>query len=170
MEYLDDNSGALIVIFTFILVIITLWYAYTTSQLLKFNSKPKIIVHLLGNKTEGHSAENDSFGAIKLTTTLCIQNVGGGVARNIKFEGDLSFCPYGGEPLEKIEFFKKGITLLAPAHKIKHKRDNPAIVTFDVAQTRVDINVTYEDLQGKEYAHCYTLDFSQSYSIEDDPL
>ena len=170
MEYLNNNSGALIVIFTFVLVIITLWYAYTTSQLLKFNSKPKIIVYLLGSKTEGHSAKNDSFGVVKLTTILCIQNVGGGIARNIKFGGNLSFAPYGGEPLEKIEFFKKGITLLAPAHKIKHKRENPAIVTFDVTQTRVNIDVTYEDLQGKEYSHCYPLDFSQSYSLEDDPL
>ena len=96
MEYLNSNSGALIVIFTFVLVCITLWYAYTTSQLLKVNSKPEVVVYLLSNRVEGRPAENQSFGAIKITTTLCVENVGRGVARNIKFGGNLSFAPYGG--------------------------------------------------------------------------
>ena len=170
MEHLNNNSEVFIAFFTFILVIITGWYVYITSQLLKVNSKPEVIVYLLNNKTEGRPSENHSFGAIEMITTLCVQNVGRGVARNIKFGGDLSFCPYGGEPLENIEFFKKGITLLAPAHRIKYRRNNPPIVSFDVTQTQVDIKIIYEDLQGKKYSNFYTLDFSQSAHLEDNPL
>ena len=50
MEWLDDNSGALTVISTFVLVIITGWYAYLTRKLVDTASKPEVIVYLLREK------------------------------------------------------------------------------------------------------------------------
>lgn len=50
MEWLNDNSGALTVVSTFVLVIITGWYAYLTRKLVDTSNKPEIIIYLLREK------------------------------------------------------------------------------------------------------------------------
>ncbi len=165
MEWLNDNSGALTVISTFVLVIITGWYAHLTRKLVDTASKPEIIVYLLREKViSGLVSERELDQSIFETTvaTLCVENVGTGVARTIRFGGSLAFAPYGGIPLEQIGFLKRGITLLAPGQKIEHNQVSRLTGSVDLSQTPIDIDVTYEDLQGKEYSRTFTLDFNES--------
>lgn len=165
MEWLNDNSGALTVISTFVLVIITGWYAYLTRKLVDTANKPEVIVYLLCEKViSGLVGENKLDQSIFETTvtTLSVENVGTGVARKIKFGGDLTFAPYGGTPLEQIGFLKRGISLLAPGQKIERNQVSRLTGSVDFSQVPVDIDVTYEDLQGKEYSRSFTLDFSES--------
>ena len=56
--------------------------------------------------------------------TLCVQNIGIGFARDIKFTGDLSFKPINPPierdvTLEELEPFKSGIDYLAPGQRIE---------------------------------------------------
>lgn len=165
MEWLNDNSGALTVISTFVLVIITGWYAYLTRKLVNTTSKPEVIVYLLREKViSGLVSEKELDQSLFETTvaTLCIENVGTGVARKIKFGGNLAFAPYGGVPLEQIGFLKKGIALLAPGQKIERNQVSRLTESVDLSQTPIDIDIVYEDLQGKEYSRTFTLDFSES--------
>ena len=102
ISWLNANSGAITTIATLILVSITAWYVYLTRQMLKAANTPVIRMFL---HARGHSI------------SLCVENIGTGFARDIKFTGDLSFKPFKtiGESeatLEELEPFKSGIRVL----------------------------------------------------------
>ena len=107
-EWLNTNSGALMVISAFLLAGITWWYVHLTRQLLKVTHKPEILVYLCPSETY--------FNCIN----LCVQNVGTGLARDVKFTGNLSFSPDNDLRLGEIGFIKKGIDYLGPGQKIEH--------------------------------------------------
>ena len=117
MDWLNANSGALTVIATFVLVFVTGWYVHLTRELLKASYKPEVVVYLRASPT--FILENLQVNE----TTLCVKNTGQGVARKIEFGDNLSFAPYGGEPLESIGFLKNGIDALAPDRR--EDRVNP---------------------------------------------
>ncbi len=165
MEWLNNNSGALTVISTFVLVVITGWYAYLTRKLVDTANKPEIIVYLLREKViSGLVSERGLDQSIfeTIVATLCVENVGTGVARKIKFGVPIGFTPHGGVPLNQIGFLNRGIILLAPGQKIERNQVSRLTGSVDLSQGSVDIDVTYEDLQGKEYSRTFTLDFSES--------
>ena len=152
------------------LVISTQKYTKLTKELVDNANKPQVIAYLLQNDIVIRGTVGaQSFGEMTVNTTFCIENVGTGVARNINFGKNLTFAPYGGEPLEKISFFKKGIPLLPPGKQIRHSRMNRISESVDISQIRVDIDIIYQDLQDKEYSNTFTLDFSQSDFPQDHP-
>ena len=135
ISWLNANSGAITAIATLILVGITGWYVYLTRQMLKVANTPVIRMFL------HHHRDN---------ITLCVENIGTGFARDIKFTGDLSFKPFnsireGEATLEELEPFKSGIEYLGPGQKVER-------FLFDrgdlnrVPNHTFDIIVTYNDL------------------------
>ena len=136
INFLNDNSGAITAIATVILVGITGWYVYLTRQMLKVANTPVIRMFL---HARGH------------TIFLCVENIGTGFARNIKFTGDLSFKPtYWNDnsrdkPLKELEPFKSGIPFLGAGHK----QERIIISTGEFGDSpkhAFDIIVTYNDL------------------------
>lgn len=146
IKFLNENNGIITAIATVVLVGITWWYVRITKQILKATNIPIVRLFL-------HAGEYD--------ITLCVQNIGIGFAREIKFTGDLSFKPIRriiqrkdkeqrveeDPPLKELEPFKSGIEYLGPGHKIEtflfrrgdlNKLPNH---TFDIV-------VTYKDLAG----------------------
>ena len=156
MEWLNANSGALTVIATFVLVGVTVWYVHLTRQLLKASYKPEVVVYLRASPI--FIRENLQVNE----TTLCVKNSGQGTARKIKFGGNLSFAPYGGEALESIGFLKNGIDSLAPGQERRQSEPSVADPFGDLSQLQVTIQVTYEDSQGEEYFDDFPLDFTES--------
>ena len=94
-------------------------------------------------------------------TTLCVKNVGPGVARKIEFRDNLSFAPYGGEPLESISFLKNGIDVLAPGQERRQSEPSVADPFGDLSQLQVTIPVNYEDSRGTKYSDAFSLDFTE---------
>ena len=135
ITFLNDNSGAITAIATVVLVAITGWYVRLTKHMLKATNTPIVRLFLHGSK--------HSF-------TLCVQNIGTGFARDIKFTGDLSFKTFNfmGEsevPLEELEPFNNGIEYLGPGHKVEtflFGRED----LMSVPDHNFDITVTYKDL------------------------
>ena len=83
-------------------------------------------------------------------STLCVENIGTGFARDIKFTGDLSCKPFNpiGESeatLEELEPFKSGIEYLGPGHKVERFLFHEGDLTR-VPNHTFDIIVTYNDL------------------------
>ncbi|MDE0325890.1 MAG: hypothetical protein OXN27_18390 [Candidatus Poribacteria bacterium] len=155
MDWLNANSGALTVIATFVLVFVTGWYVHLTRELLKASYKPEVVVYLRASPT--FILENLQVNE----TTLCVKNTGQGVARKIEFGDNLSFAPYGGEPLESIGFLKNGIDALAPGQERRQSEPSVADQSGDLSQLQVAIKVTYEDAHGKEYSDTFPLDFTE---------
>ena len=87
--------------------------------------------------------------------SLCVENIGTGFARDIKFTGDLSFKPFKtiGESeatLEELEPFKSGIEYLGPGHKVDrflfHRGHLQRVPnhTFDIIATYNDLGIAKE--------------------------
>ena len=140
ISWLNANSGAITAIATLILVGITGWYVYLTRQMLKVANTPVIRMFL-------HTRRDN--------ITLCVENIGTGFARDIKFTGDLSFKPFNpiGESeatLEELEPFKSGIEYLGPGHKVErflfHRGDLQRVPnhTFDIIATYNDLGIAKE--------------------------
>ena len=140
ISWLNANSGAITAIATLILVGITGWYVYLTRQMLKVANTPVIRMFL-------HARRSSIF--------LCVENIGTGFARDIKFTGDLSFKTLNviGESeatLGELEPFKSGIEYLGPGHKVErflfHRGDLQHVPnhTFDIIATYNDLGIAKE--------------------------
>ena len=108
MDLLTEYNIAIIGLCTILMVVLTSVYVYLTGRILKSTNCPEIVVYLCPSETHFYCLN------------LCVENVGTGLARDIKFTGNLSFAPDHDLPLEKIGFIKKGIDYLGPGQKIEH--------------------------------------------------
>ena len=132
--------------------------------------RPVIIVYLSQSDLtlrDFGKIENENFGKHQVFITLYIENIGGGIARNIRCDVDNSFAPFGIKPLVHLELFDEEIALLAPGQKIPYHQDAEKIVAYsdqpiDMSQTRVNIKVTYEGLENKIYCESCPVNFEQS--------
>jgi DNA-directed RNA polymerase subunit RPC12/RpoP len=91
--------------FTLILVVVTAYYASITNKITekqwKNDKEPIVIVYLKENETDIHIID------------LIIENVGKGIAKNVKFViHPLGFVTLSGDSLEKLFFFQNGIQAL----------------------------------------------------------
>ena len=108
MDWLNSNSGAITAIATAVLAIITVIYVFMTYRILKAMNKPEITVYL-----RPHEANVNNV-------MLSIENVGTGVARELRFTGDLSLGFKTITQFKDIDFPKNGIDVLGPGQKIDH--------------------------------------------------
>ena len=147
INFLNENSGAITALATVILAAITWRYVQLTKMMLKASNIPVVRLFLY---------------AREINVTLCVQNIGIGFARDIKFTGDLSFQPI--TPLSKrdvtlgeLEPFKSRIDYLAPGQKIETAlflRDDMA----RVPNHKFDITVTYRDLANTKNQKTFTFE------------
>ena len=155
IEWLTVITGVIVAIGTAALAVITWRYVRLTRQLVEASDKPEIIVYLRASPT----LIRDNLQVNE--TTLCVKNVGSGVARKIEFGNNLSFAPYGGEPLENIGFLKNGIDVLAPGQERRQNQPSVADPFGDLSQLQVTIPVNYEDSRGTKYSDAFSLDFTE---------
>ena len=152
MEWLEMANliaGIIMVIVTIVLVCITRRYVILTGELVKSTNKPEIFVSIRPHETHIYCVN------------LCIENIGTGVARDVKFTGDLSFAPDGELSFEELGFIKKGISDFGPGHKIVHFLVS-MIERKDLFEREpLEINVTYKDSLNNPYERNFSLDFSQ---------
>ena len=104
IKWLDSHNGLVTAAATIVLTIITGFYVYLTRHLLKATTTPKIAIYLRTEET--HSAK------------LYVENIGTGIAENIRFEGiDPRFDLSPDFSLKEVGFIKNAIKYLAPGHR-----------------------------------------------------
>ena len=92
---------------------------------------------------------------------LCIENIGTGAARNLRFVTNPSSIPCLDIPFEKIGFLKSGIAYFEPGRKIEQFLVS-VIGKFDeLKQTQLKITVTYDDSANREHERSFSLDFGE---------
>ena len=163
MEWVPVVTGAIVAIATVVLVLITRKYVLLmseyvslTQQILEVSYKPEVVVSLLRSSKQHLYKEYLEVPGI----ILSIKNVGSGIARKINFEWDISFAPYGGEPLGSINFLKNGIDCLAPGEERRSNSPFIADPSGDLNQLQVTIKGTWEDSKGKKYCADFDLNFA----------
>ena len=151
IDWLNANSGAIIGVATVVLIGITGYYAYLTRRLLKAADTPEIAISLRPHEAHIHCV------------MLCIENIGTGAARNIRFQTDLSFKPDGERSLEQVGFLKNGIDYLGPKKKIEHFLVSVIGKLDKLKETPLEIGVTYTDSAklGRRHERTFRLDFSE---------
>ena len=155
MEWLDTNSKAIVGISSIItslatvaLVFITGWYVWLTEKL-KATYKPNIVV----------SVDYVPKGNGEYSMKTSIKNVGAGVARKVRFGGDLSFT-LSGVPFGEIDFLKNGIDTLVPEGGfscIQSGYIKPSDNFNKQKPTPVVITVAYEDSVHNKYMDKFPL-------------
>ena len=108
MDLLNSNSGAITAIATAVLVIITTVYVYFTYRILRATNQPEITVYLRPHEIDVN------------VVVLWIENAGSGVARELRFTGDLFLGFESITSIKDIGFLKHGIDVLGPGQKIDH--------------------------------------------------
>lgn len=102
---------------------------------------------------------------------LCIQNIGTGFARDVKFVRDFSWLhPHPGESLAEYNIIKNRISHLGPGKRCQ-------IVLFwqynksDLPERILDVIVTYRDSSNVRYDATFHLDFTrvEGYPQIEDP-
>lgn len=156
LAWLTVITGGIVAIATVALAIITRRYVIITNQILKASYKPEVVAFL--RKRSKYPPENYEVNEI----AICIKNVGPGTARNISFGDDLSFKPYGGDPLESIGFLKYGIDCLAPGEERRQSQPYMQNRFGDLNQIKVTINISYKDPHGTIYTEPFPLNFEES--------
>ena len=128
MDWLNSNSGAITAIATAVLVIVTTLYVIFTYRILRAMNQPEILVYLRPHEVDVN------------LVVLWIENAGTGVARKVRFTGDLSL---GFE--SKIPFPKNRIDVLGPGQKIDHCLGSILEKPDVLKQAPFEITVTYSD-------------------------
>lgn len=151
IDYLNKNSGLITGIATVVLVIITWRYVRLTGELLKATYKPEIIIYPDVERRHDHLTLHNKY--------ICVENVGTGVARKVKFGGDLGFNIKDGKRLNQIDFIQNGIDTLAPGQKRR-----AVLISFkdpmDEQYKPVMITVVCKDSRGGSHDGEFTLDFN----------
>ena len=159
IEWLNANSGAIIGIAIVVLVGVIGYYAYLTWRLLKANNTPEIAISL-----RPHEAH------INLVM-LCIENIGTGAARNLRFVTNPSSIPYLDIPFEKIGFLKSGIAYFEPGRKIEQFIASVTNKFDDLKQMPFEVSLTYRDSINQKHKRAFQLDFgvNEGFSQIDKP-
>lgn len=152
INWLNSNSGAIIGMTTVVLVGIAAYYTSLTRRLLKINDTPEMAISLRPHE------------AYLPCVMLCIENIGTGTARDIRFRTDLSFKPDGEKALEELGFLKNGIDYLGPGQKIEHFLVNVADRFDELKKMPLQLSVTYTDSVKlkRKYERTFYLDFGEA--------
>ena len=155
LEYLNQNAGALTVIFTFIVAISTVVYAILTWKLVsetralrKAQTEPKLSISLENNKV--------AFGFVDLV----IKNIGYGPAYNISFKVEPDFEYQKGEFLSELGLIKHGIKYLAPQQEYRFFLTSLVGKFDEFKNERFSIFAKYYDALENQFEDTFLIEFS----------
>jgi hypothetical protein len=153
LEFLNQYSGVLTIIFSALVSIATVVYAILTWRLVSETRKmreaqtePKIFVYIQGRLAN--------------VIEMVIQNTGSGPAYGISFEINPDFEYEEGKFLSELSLMKEGLSHFAPGQKLKF------LLTFLLENLEEKIKnpfricVIYKNSIGKIYKDVYLIDFS----------
>ena len=171
--FLNSNNGIITALATAVLAYITWRYVrlmktyvqltqenvQLTQEMVENSYKPEVVVRLLREGVRSVQTAATEY-TDKRTMILSIKNMGPGVARKIKFDGDFSFRSYEGDlPLKSINFLANGIDRLIPGEE---RRSNSFITGDPSDDSNHTITSTWEDVKGKKYREDFYLNFADS--------
>ena len=112
--------------------------------------------------TRNYGVATPPPGAYGYIAVLRVENVGTGVARNVKFMGDLSRSVDGKTKLKEIGFVKNGIAVFGPGQNIDHYFFGTLEIPEALKPVPFELIVTYSDSsEHHKNRRTFRLDFSE---------
>ena len=155
IDWLNDNNGPPIVITIFLLVLITGWYIHLTKQLLKALCKPEIVVYLRASEVVKYRSRAPGY-----MVQCHVKNVGTGVARKIRFGGDLAVKDnlfINGSLLKSVSFIEDGIDTLVQGDERTCQAGYEE--QYESRKLRLTVTAVYQDSIGNSFEDKFLLDF-----------
>ncbi|MBI2101854.1 hypothetical protein HYT53_04565 [Candidatus Woesearchaeota archaeon] len=167
-EFLNKNSGTLMLIFTSVVALSSLTYSILTwrlvdetRQMRESQRVPNISIIIQPRE------EWINF------IDMVIRNIGTGPAYDIKFEISKNLELKKGHLLSDKNFIKNGIKYLAPNQKLQFFLTSLAENPQEKFKSSFDIKVDYKDKDDNDYKEKFTIDFSELIGLQqlgDPPL
>jgi len=161
LDFLNQNSGAITVIFTGLVTLATVTYAILTWRLVsetrklrEVQTEPKVSVII--------QPKEEYLNFIE----LIVQNIGLGPAYNIKFQIDPDYEEKERRfKVSEIGFIKNGLEYMAPNQKLQTYLTNLADDFEEKCMKPFEIVTSYQNSAGKTYKDMFLVDFSQRTGI-----
>ena len=157
LDWITKYDGAVIAVATVIIAISTAYTVRLTSALVRENrllrkaeTEPEVVAYL-------------AIHPLHLTLlNFVLANVGRGPARNVKFELDVDEKELNSrEILLKNSIDRKPISLIPQGEVITAYFGNGRHVTKEPRLPPFNVNIEYEDLEGRQQCRTYLLDVGQ---------
>lgn len=160
LDFLNQNSGALTVIFTAVVTFSTVVYAVLTAVLVaetrrmrQVQTEPKVEV-IIKHREEWISLIH-----------VYVRNIGLGPAYNISFDISAEAGGEGAQALigdfTEVNFFKTGLKYLGPSQEQVSGLSQMTEKFDQKIQSVLVFNVRYQGATGKKYREEFRLDFSE---------
>jgi hypothetical protein len=160
LNFLNQNSGALIVIFTAVVTFSTVIYALLTAMLVtetrrmrQAQTEPKVQIIV---------KQWDQWINI---VHICIRNIGLGPAYDISFNVSADAGGEGAEKLitdfTKANFFRIGLKYLGPGQELVPGYSQMTKDFEKKIESILVFTVQYQDATGKKYQESFRIDFSE---------
>lgn len=159
-NYLNQNSGAITVVFTFVVALSTVVYAWLTAVLVKETRKIREVqteplIEIVIEPLE------EAINIIRLR----IKNIGFGPARNVSFKSNVL---KGGEGAQKllseftdVNFFRTGLTYFGPNQQVHSKFTQMVKDHEEKIKSVFQFDIKYESITGKPYNETSIIDMSE---------
>ena len=169
IQFINQNESLFTVIFTGIVALSTVVYAFLTASLTretkkmrKSQTEPKISVYLQRNPV--------AMGFFD----LIVKNIGLGPAYNVTFKVLEEFEVKGGRKLSDIDFIHEGINYMPPDYSIETFFLSVSGEQYpEIIDKNIKIKVMYKNSDGKVISETIKLNMSQFKGIQrlgDDPI
>ena len=155
LKILNQNSGAFLVLFSFIVAIATVVYAKLTSNLVKETKKMRKI------QTDPNISVFVQPGG--RFVNLVIQNIGLGSAYNINFASDPDFKIFDDLLFSELSFVKNGIKYLAPNQKLWVL--SASVYKAEKKIEPIKITVSFQNSEKKSYCNSFIINFSEFFDL-----
>jgi len=163
--------------FAIILTIFTINYANSTKELVKNSGQQSEIMR------QQSDIMNDQYEASKNPKIICyvqnhpenphiimmiIKNIGGGIAKDIKFCSEPDFYSISGPLNENVDIFKKekGLSYMVPDHRIEFVLTNFQEEFDKKRETLFSIIVTYTNKDGISFKEEYPIQLYQFWGTQ----
>lgn len=167
-SFLESNSGAITVLFTFVVAIATVVYAILTASLVSETKRmrqathwPQVVVRL--------DTDTKHWNCL----FLLVENVGAGPAVDVKFETIQDFTFKKPKDLSKVGILQNGTSSLVPGQKFE------TFLTTLVGELEAEpyptaiVRSSYKDVEGNEYSTEHVLnagDFVGLSALANEPI
>jgi hypothetical protein len=149
----------MIILTDIVIALATITYTWINYKLLKESQetrKQKITPLLVAflKSTEDHSV-----------LELHIKNIGEGLAKNVKIKTIKDYNLFGtqNQLLSEIGIFKNGMTVFPPQYEIQYQINSITRIFEQNRDEYIDIEVSYNSINGSSHKERYTLPFNQMY-------
>ena len=161
---------------TIALAVITGYYAYENRQMRIDAQKPKIVIYLhqffenvpartQTRRRSGQDYEHHTPARKRIKTYICVENIGPGIAYDVRFEKVPKFKP--DLLIESAPIFSKGVNCLKPGGlkgcliQLSTEEHEKQI------KTPFKIDVTYKDSRKKKDGEPFCIDFNETQGVLD---